>query len=184
MPSENNWSALPSIPKDLVLAKVLIYDRLALICTNPVPEIESVEYSAHTFSIHNSSIVFRIAKITPTKTGQFVTLWKRIGNGPIQPFDSSDDIDLVIISVRDNNHCGQFILPKSVLVEKGIFSGNGREGKRAFRVYPSWDEANSKQAQKTKEWQSVFFLEIPILIDKEFDIFRAKQLLVPQNSSH
>jgi MepB protein len=37
-------------------------------------------------------VQYRVAKITPTKVGQFVTLWKRVGRGPIQPFDLSDPV--------------------------------------------------------------------------------------------
>jgi hypothetical protein len=29
----------------------------------------------------------------PTKVGQFVTLWKRLGRGPIQPFDLSYPVE-------------------------------------------------------------------------------------------
>lgn len=51
---------------------------------------ESKEYGACTFSINNQLVIFRAAKITPTKTDQFVVLWKRIGGGPIIPYDMAD----------------------------------------------------------------------------------------------
>jgi len=56
-----------------------IYKRLDMLCTNLHQEPESAEYCAYTFDLNNRRITFRLAKITPTKIGQFVTLWKRIG---------------------------------------------------------------------------------------------------------
>jgi hypothetical protein len=37
-------------------------------------EAESAEYGAYTFELNDLSVRFRVAKITPTKIGQFVTL--------------------------------------------------------------------------------------------------------------
>ncbi|EKD72557.1 MAG: hypothetical protein ACD_45C00643G0006, partial [uncultured bacterium] len=61
-------------------------------------------------------------KITPTKVGQFVTLWKRINNGPIQPYDVSDPVDFFIVSARKDDCFGQFIFPKSVLRDQAVLS--------------------------------------------------------------
>jgi hypothetical protein len=155
------WTNTKTIPKDLITAKDLVYDRCDFVCTEPIPETESKEYAAHSFAINGKSIKFRIAKTTPTKTGQFVTLWKRIENGPIAPFHIEDPIDFFIVSCRKENHLGQFIFPKKVLHDKGILSDNIKEGKRAIRVYPPWDTATSKQAQKTQQWQLDYFMEIP-----------------------
>ena len=152
--------SIPKIHADLLLAKELLYDSCGFECSLPEKEKESAEYGAYLFQLNNKSIVFRVAKITPTKIGQFVTLWKRIGKGPIQPFDFTDAIDLIVISVRKDNRVGQFVFPKSILCEKGIISTTNKEGKRAIRVYPPWDEAINKQAQKTQQWQLDYFLEI------------------------
>ena len=97
---------------DLPLAENLIYKKLGFSCENIVLEKESQEYAAASFRLNNHRILFRASKITPTKTGQFVTLWKRINGGPIQPFDENDPIDFVIISVRSDKNHGQFIFPK------------------------------------------------------------------------
>ena len=92
-----------------------------------------------------------------------MTLWKRNEkNGAITPFDTLDAIDLIIISVRKDDYLGQFIFPKAILLEKGIFSTNIKEGKRAMRVYPPWDKTSSKQAQETQKWQINYFFEISI----------------------
>ena len=89
-----------------------------------------------------------------------MTFWKRIGPGPISPFDITDPIDFFIVSVRTPHHFGQFVFPKKVLCEKGIVSTPEREGKRAMRVYPPWDVADNPQAKRTQAWQLRYFLEI------------------------
>ena len=169
----NVWGSTELIPSDLVSAKKLSYDICNLQCSQPEAETESTDYSAHRFNINGKSICYRIAKTTPTKNGQFVTLWKRNISGIIEPFDSLDTIDFVIISIRKESNFGQFIFPKSVLLNKAIFSNPNKEGKRAIRVYPPWDITTSKQAQKTQQWQLDYFLD---LSNKETIISRTKLL--------
>lgn len=169
----NVWRSPELIPYDLISARQLIYGICNLQCSQPEAEAESTDYSAYRFNINGKSICYRIAKTTPTKKGQFVTLWKRNSSGIIEPFDLSDEIDFVIISVRKENNFGQFIFPKSVLLKNGIFSTPKKEGKRATRVYPPWDIATSKQAQKTQQWQLNYFLD---LSNKEAIISRTKLL--------
>ncbi|KAF2330316.1 MepB family protein [Flavobacterium daemonense] len=170
---ENHWPNDKSLPKDLILAKELVYDHFDFDCTEPQQESESMEYRAYRFWMNEKHICYREAKITPTKTGQFVTLWKRSRLGIIEPFDTTDVIDFVIVSVRKDALLGQFIFPKDVLLEKAIFSTETKEGKRAMRVYPPWDEAESKQAKKTKKWQLEYFL----FVSSETDLNRAEYLL-------
>ncbi|MDA6069370.1 MepB family protein [Flavobacterium sp. AC] len=160
MTTRNNWTIPESLPKDLIIAKDVIYDCCDYEVSQPKPEAESADYDAYTFYLNGKHICYRMSKITPTKTGQFVTLWKRNKTGIIEPFDFSDAIDFVIISVRKDDLFGQFIFPKSILLEKGIFSTATKEGKRATRVYPPWDETTSKQAQKTQQWQLDYFYTI------------------------
>nr|WP_255255562.1 MepB family protein [Bacillus cereus] len=69
----------------------------------------------YVFNLKALSIRPRIAKITPTKVGQFVLLWKRIGHRPIQPYDILDPVDLFVISTRDENNFGQFVFLKAIL---------------------------------------------------------------------
>ncbi|MEO6523190.1 MAG: MepB family protein [Mucilaginibacter sp.] len=146
---------------DLAEAKELVYDVLGYDCADLLMETESVEYGACIFKLNGLSVKFRVAKITPTKTGQFVTIWKREQGGPIKPFDESDEIDLIIISTRKENYFGQFIFPKAVLLRHGIISNKHVGGKRGIRVYPPWDVTTSAQAKKTQQWQLKYFLEIP-----------------------
>ena len=145
---------------DFQIAKESVYDYLELECSELLAESESAEYLASRVVINNLSVIFRAAKITPKKTGQFVTLWKRNSSGITEPFHYDDAFDLIIISVRNGDELGQFVLPKSVLLEKGIISGSQKEGKRGIRVYPAWDKPTNAQAAKTQKWQLDYFLEI------------------------
>ena len=142
--------------------------------TEPQIDDESAEYHACNFKINNKFVKYRIAKITPTKTGQFVTIWKRKPKKPIQPYDVSDDIDLFVVTVKTKNNLGQFVFSKSTLVKQKVLSVNGKGGKRALRVYPPWDKVTSAQAKKTQEWQLKFFVEIPK--NKKIDIQKFKDL--------
>jgi hypothetical protein len=166
------------ISKDLILIREILFDNYNFEITQPTLEPESSEYGACTFVLNNLNIRYRTAKITPTKTGQFVTLWKRIDHGPIQPFDNNDPIDLFIVCTRKGNHFGMFIFPKSILMTKEIVSDK-KEGKRAIRVYPPWDVTTSKQAQKTQKWQLDYFLEINQ--DQIMDLKRAKSLFLAED---
>ncbi|MEO8234018.1 MAG: MepB family protein [Flavobacterium sp.] len=158
----------------LIHTKNLLYNLCNFELSNIEKEKESAEYAAHRFEINNLKILFRQAKITPTKVGQFVTLWKRAKEkNPIEPFEITDNIDLFVITVKTEKRFGQFVFPKSVLIEQGIVS-NKKEGKRAIRVYPPWDKTENKQAQKTQKWQLTYFLEIPL--DKTININQAKKL--------
>jgi hypothetical protein len=158
--------------KDLFVTKELIFDVCELAFSNLKIETESAEYGACTFHLNDYHITFRVAKITPTKIGQFVTHWKRNLEGITEPFHISDDIDFAIICTRRDADFGAFIFPKSVLQEKGILSDDNKEGKRGFRVYPPWDIAINKQAKQTQEWQLKYFLETPIDFGKAQSLFR------------
>ncbi len=149
-----------TIHSDLLLAKQKIYDQCGFACSLVEPEAESSEYGAAAFEINGFKARFRAAKITPKKVGQFVVLWKRDAGKKTQPYDASDPVDFFIISARNKNNSGQFVFSKSILVEKNIFSLNGRGGKRGIRVYPPWVQAPNSQAKKTQVWQLKYFLEM------------------------
>jgi len=123
-----------------------------------LPEKESKEYEACRFRLNRYQMVFRSSKITPTKTGQFVTIWKRTQAGPIAPLHENDSFDFVLIHSAKKTESGFFVFPKSVLVQKRIVSSPMKEGKRGIRVYAPWDNVESKQAKKTQEWQLQYFL--------------------------
>ena len=160
---------------DLKVAKELVYDKCGFDLTDLKLNSESMEYGACSFGLNGNTIQYRVSKITPAKTGQFVTIWKRNKGGITEPFDIVDDIDFIIITSKSDDNFGQFIFPKSVLMNKGIITNNGKEGKRGIRVYPPWDIATSKQAEKTQGWQLKYFLTIKN--DDSTDLTLTKLLL-------
>src|SRR5690606_28304595 len=128
---------------DKMLVQTILYPNLKIIqelyskqgteLTDLVLHPESSDYEACSFKINNKQIEYRTSKITPTKTGQFVTIWKRNTEDITGPFDISDSFDLVIISSRAEDRIGQFIFPKNLLAEKGVISRNKKGGKRGIR---------------------------------------------------
>lgn len=169
------------IHRDLLSAKALVYDPSGFSCSRPAPEAESAEYGAHEFTLDGFSVRFRVAKTTPTKVGQFVTVWKRSAGGPIQPFDAEDPVDLFVISTRDSDHFGQFVFPRDVLCERDVVSRNGSGGKRAFRVYPPWVTTANRQARSSQAWQLDHFLHIEG--DGPIDSARARALYHPSSTA-
>lgn len=167
--------ATESFQTDLQLAEKLLYNecgfQLQLLVWNP----ESTNYGACSFELNNYKIQYRVANITPTKIGQFVAIWKRNNKGITAPFDVTDSLDFLIISVRDSENFGQFIFPKSVLIAKGIISQNEKGGKRGIRVYAPWEKPISKQAIQTQAWQIPYFVEIKE--DLLTDLEKVKRIL-------
>ncbi len=163
-----------TLPDDISLIQAAIFKHCGLEISKIEAEKESAEYCAYTFDLNHLKIKFRVAKITPTKIGQFVTLWQRSPKGPIAPFHIKDKIDFFLVFAKKENYSGIFIFPKTVLHQQGIISDDKKEGKRAMRVYPPWDKAENKQAIKTQAWQLHYFLEIPA--NKTVDQRKAKAL--------
>jgi hypothetical protein len=138
--------------------------RLGCTCSAPRADAESVEYGAHTFEVNGRNAVFRVARTTPKKAGQFVTLWQRTtpdGGGPIRPFDSSENVDLFIVSARGDAALGLFAFPQDVLIARGVVSRGFVGGKRAIRVYPPGSEPTNKTAQSTQRWQLEYYFPVP-----------------------
>ncbi|TGD59923.1 hypothetical protein E4635_02280 [Flavobacterium humi] len=154
--------------------KERVFDPFGITVSPLHLEKESIAYNACQLELNHRKVLFRSAKITPTKVGHFVTVWKRNHAGITAPFDASDAIDLVIVNTRKGEDFGQFVFPAAVLAQKGILSTAVKEGKRAFRVYPPWEKELNKQALKTQQWQLEYFLEIPL--NKAIDAVRMKQL--------
>jgi hypothetical protein len=112
--------------------------------------------------MNNNGVIFRKAKITPTKTGQFVTIWKRSEEGLTQPFELTDLFEFLIVYVESENRNGVFVFPKKVLSDQEILLSDFSAGKRGIRVYPSWSITNNRQAEKTQKWQLKYFIETTI----------------------
>ena len=153
-----NSNSSMQIPTDLAYIKQHVFDPFGYEVKNLVVNAESRDNSACTFELEGLKIIYRNAKTTPTKIGQFVTIWKRDKHGITQPYDVDDDFDIIIVNATADNRSGQFVFPKSVLLERGVISGL-RNGKRGIRVYPVWDVVESKMAAASQKWQLEFFFE-------------------------
>ncbi len=148
------------LPHDLLAALRDVYEPAGMAVTDAaLRESESSEYGACRLGLDGRTIAFRVAKTTPTKIGQFVTIWKRPTLGDeIAPLDTSDGVAFVVVSVFDATHRGQFVFNQKILVAKGVMSYNGIGGKRAIRVYPPWTKPVVKEAIRTQQWQLQYFL--------------------------
>ncbi len=112
--------------KELKEALVKIFQPAELNIHDFESELESQDYGACRFRLGGQKIVFRTAKTTPKKVGQFVVLWKRAASGVIEPFDVKDDIDFFVVAVHASR-TGQFVFPKNILYEQGILTGSNRK---------------------------------------------------------
>jgi hypothetical protein len=157
---------------DLIIQQEILLAKLNFSISNIKIGKESKEYNAFTFDVNGAKVLYREAKITPTKIGQFVTIWKRNNEGVTEPFSVEDTIDFVVVSCRNGEYFGQFVFPKAILGEKKIFTKNNIDGKRGIRVYPPWDISINKQAKQTQAWQLEYFLDMGKFVDVE----RAKKL--------
>lgn len=142
-----------------------IYKPLKLEISNFIIEKEGQEYNACNFRINERIIICRNGKITPKKVGQFVTFWKRNQEKITAPFNENEEFDFYVINVKNSTSKGQFVFPKTALLKHGIISTLKKEGKRGFRIYPSWDTPSSKQALKTQIWQLDYFYIINNTVD-------------------
>lgn len=145
---------------DLLGAQAAIYNQCGLAYEFVGNASESKEYGACIFKLNALTIHFRVAKVTPTKVGQFVTLWKRSERGPIIPYDAADPFDFVITAAKNNKNSGLFIFPKEALRENGVISLNHKGVKRALRIYAPWDNVDNRQAAQSQRWQQDFFIEL------------------------
>ena len=142
-----------------------IYAPNRLIMKSIEEEEQNSEYAAGTFilstALTSKTIRFRVAKITPSKIGQFVTFWEKDDRGTNQPFQYDKSPDLLVVTTFNNdNQFGQFVFPKDILFKKGVLKSDSTKGKMGIRVYPSWDKPISKIAIKTQRWQLEYFFVI------------------------
>jgi hypothetical protein len=123
-------------------------------------ETDNADYGAVLCRFRQLSVRFRVGKVTPTKVGLFVTVWRRSRHGSTEAFPAEESIDVLVISAREGSRFGIFVFPTSALVEHGIASVGGAGGKRGFRLYPPWSAALNPQATRSQSWQCRYFLEI------------------------
>ncbi len=144
--------------KEINKLNILVFEPLDLKISRIIPDSECEDYCGFNFKVNETNIKFRKSKLTPKKTGQFVTFWKRDSDGKTVPFEVNDHFDFYIIDVEERDNHGFFLLPKTVLETNQILSNSSKEGKRGFRIYTNWHFPENKQAEKTKQWQTEFFI--------------------------
>ena len=137
-------------------------------------ESQNAEYGAGRFELHGGEHTsvsgrLRVAKITPTKIGQFVVFWEKDADNQNQAFAYDEAPELLIVHVfhPTTEESGQFIFPKEVLRKYGVLSTATTTGKMAMRVYPEWDNPHSKQATATQKWQLPYFVNLGVLNEGE-----------------
>lgn len=147
--------------KTLAYANKLLYEPNNLTIKNIHEETQNSDYGAGVFQLNSKLVRFRVAKITPTKIGQFVSLWEKDNANKNQAFSFDNATDLLIINTfNDHGDFGQFVFPKEVLLKQNILKTAHTKGKMAIRVYPSWDTPTSKQAIATQKWQLPYFVKV------------------------
>jgi hypothetical protein len=151
------------LPAELSTA-LRAYELAGLVVTGAAQrEQESAEYGACRFVLDERTVVFRVARTTPTKIGQFVTIWKRpMPGADIVPLDLDDGVDFVVVSVVDSEQHGQFIFDQAALLKHGVMSRDGHGGKRAIRVYPPWSLPLAAAAIKSQQWQLRYYVPLSL----------------------
>lgn len=150
----NFYDALSYVDKSL-------YTPNNLTITAIQEEAQNREYGAGTFHLNAKSVRFRVAKVTPTKIGQFVAFWEKDQDNNNQAFSYEKATDLLVINTfTRNNDFGQFVFAKEVLLQQNILKTATSKGKMAIRVYPKWEIPTSKQAIQTQKWQLDYFIEM------------------------
>lgn len=145
----------------LAYVNQMIYTPNQFIIQAVQEEAQNADYGAGIFQLNSKSIRFRVAKITHTKIGQFVAFWEKDKHDKNQPFSYAKATDLLVINTfTSDNHWGQFVFPKEVLLKQNILKTATTKGKMAIRVYPKWEKPTSKQAIDTQKWQLDYFVEL------------------------
>ncbi|MEJ9077290.1 MepB family protein [Gordonia malaquae] len=100
----------------------------------------------------------RTARITPTKPGAFVAVWRRAADGGTEPFPSDEPITGLLVFVEDGGHEGVFAFTSNDLERLKITASPTSPGKRGFRVYPEWVDGLNPQATRTQRAQAAAFI--------------------------
>jgi hypothetical protein len=147
---------MDNINKILKKGKKMLYGNNEI--KNIILHETNKDYNACEFTLNNKKYCFRTGKITPTKIGHFVSLWKYIDDVN-SPYSANDNFDYYIFDVRENNKFGQFIFPKNILVKNKILTDNKNIGKLGFRLYAPWCDTENNTAKKTQKWQVEYFFD-------------------------
>lgn len=126
------------------------------------PETQSSDYEAGLVLLESGLWRLRTARITPTKPGAFVALWRRLDDGNTAPFGADDPAVGLHVFVEEQNHFGVFQFAAEQLASLGISQTGQSPGKRGFRVYPSWSTDLNRQASRSQKAQSPAFRDLTV----------------------
>lgn len=133
--------------------------------TNVEVELWNKDYEAINLCYGNTNVKSRLAKKTPKKKGYFIAVWRKNNANMNEPFTYQSFQDRLVVNVSDGHYKGQFVFPKSVLIEHGIVSSQDKKGKMAMRLYPSWETDLNKTAYHTQCWQTKYFVDLTYDVD-------------------
>lgn len=122
------------------------------------PETQGSDYESGVALLDGVWWRVRTARVTPTKPGAFVAVWRRGASGSTEPIPVSDDVQGLIVAVRDSGGRGVFRFPGRALQELGIAPSGRGAGKRGFRLYPPWCAGLNPQAARTQRAQEPYFV--------------------------
>lgn len=147
----------------VVLEKIeaQVYAENNLVVNTIKEEVQNKQYGAGRFMLNNRSVRFRVSKITPTKTGQFVVFWEKNSEGKNQAYHYDNGTDLLVITCFGlKGEWGQFVFPKAILLKHKILRTDEHKGKMGIRIYPSWNHPENDTAKKTQIWQQQYFVNL------------------------
>jgi hypothetical protein len=134
------------------------YSARACLAAEVIPETQNSDYESGIVQIGEEAWRIRTARNTPTKPGAFVAFWQRNVAGNTTPFSDDDPAAGLLVFVEQHDRRGVFRFTRAHLTELGVTSGR-RQGKRGFRVYPSWCAGLNIQATITQRAQAPAFQE-------------------------
>ncbi|WGD36793.1 MepB family protein [Lysinibacter sp. HNR] len=123
----------------------------------PQLEPQNSNYQSGVVRLNGELWRIRTARVTPTKPGAFVAVWKRNERGKTQPFDTDDPATGLLVFVEERDRFGVFRFQACQLEIMGITASVSQPGKRGFRLYPSWCRALNTQAAHTQHEQALAF---------------------------
>lgn len=128
-----------------------------LIEEGPWAEEQQSDYEAGMIRINGALWRLRTARVTPTKPGAFVAVWRRDATGTTRPFPADDPAHGLMAFVEERDRFGVFQFPAPELLRLGVTSSALQPGKRGFRLYPEWCTGLNPQALRTQKAQSTAF---------------------------
>lgn len=123
-------------------------------------EEQSSDYESGTVILDSGLWRLRAARLTPTKPGAFVAVWRRLGDGTTAPFGGDDPAAGLFVFVEEGAHFGVFRFTTEQLAAFGVLRTDRSPGKRGFRVYPPWCAGLNRQAARSQAAQSVAYHEL------------------------